>query len=178
MDWTLFWQIAIPVTATIFISALLYYLSHREKVEIKHANMSAQLLGENETTTGIRIQYSFSLLYTKGTRSRYISETRLKFDKKLWENLRPYFHIPLEIDEPPDLLELTRLEIGKPMPLGGGWEFAARKDKIISQEERKELECVTQKLWYRYKIGWKDTYGKSRWKTINQLRERKKEKVM
>ena len=172
------WQIVAPIIGAVAGSALFYYLSHREKVEIKYANMSVQLLGENETTTGIHIEYSFRLLYAKGTRSLYISETQLKFDKKLWKKLRPYFEIPLEINVPPDSVEPKRLQTGKPLDFGEGWAFAIHKGKVISWEEREELESIAQKLWHRYKIGWKDTYGKTHWKTINQLRAIRKEEVM
>jgi len=41
----------------------------------------------------------------------------------------------------------------------------------MAEEEREELNNLVQELWHRYKIGWKDTYGKTHFKSINQLRD-------
>ena len=45
MDWILFWQIAGPIigVAGITVPIVLYNFSRREKLEIRHANMSVQL---------------------------------------------------------------------------------------------------------------------------------------
>jgi len=171
------WQIAVPIIGAVAGSALFYYLSHREKVEIKYANMIVQLLETNETTTDIKIECTFSLLYAKGTRDCYISETWLELDRRLWKKLRKYFEeVPLRMGGIPGPNGLKKLELGKPQPLG--IDLSSRARKVITDEEHKELDDLVQKLWQRYKIGWKDTYGKTHWKTINQLREIQKRGIL
>ena len=144
----------------------------REKVEIKYPNMLATL--KTERNAGIKIEYSFALLYTKGTRDYHVSQIWSELDKQLWERLFPYFEVPLRITFNQD--ELPKLEPGKPKWLGFDWWCPVRKG--ITKQELQELDGIVQKLWYHYKIGWKDTYGKTRWKTINQLRELQKREVM
>lgn len=172
MDWTLFWQISSPIFAllAIAVTLVLFIYRRREKVEIKYANIYVQLLETNKTTTGIKIECTFSLLYTRGTRNCYISETWLELDKRLWKSLRVYFEeVPLRMGGIPSPDGLKKLELGKPQPLG--IDLSSRACRVITDEERKELDKIAQKLWHRYKIGWKDTYGKTHWKTIHQLKE-------
>ena len=167
MDWILFGQIAGPIIGTLAVGVLLHYLSHREQVEINYATMLAVLKADKNA--GIKIDCSFTLLHTKGTRDHYVSQTWLELDKRIWEKLFLYFEIPLKITFNQD--EQPRLEPGKPKQLGFDWWCPVRKGKVISQKNHKEIENLVQKLWHRYKIGWKDTYGKSQSKTIPQLRE-------
>ena len=179
MDWILFWQIAGPIIGLIGIVAMvaLFLWPRREKVEIKYANMYVQLLETNKTTTGIKIECTFSLLYARGTRDCYISETWLELDKRLWKSLRVYFkEVPLRMGGIPCPDGLKKLELGKRQPLG--IDSSSRACRVITDEEREELDNLVQKLWYRYRIGWKDSYGKTHWKTINQLRELQKAEVM
>lgn len=161
------WQIVVPIIGAVAGSALFYYLSHREKVEINYATMLAIL--KTDEGAGIKIECSFTLLYTKGTRDHYVSQIWLELHRRFWEKLFPYFEIPLKITFNQD--EQPKLEPGKPKWLGFDWWCPARKSKVVSQEKYKNLEDITQKLWHRYKIGWKDTYGKTQTKTINQLKE-------
>jgi len=185
---TLDWQIGaiIGVTGIVF-TVIFFYLSRREKVEIKYANMQVQLRpvnngmmdkeaktkwGRNQLeiseASGIHIECSFSLLYAKGMRDRYISEIWLEFDKHLWKKLKPYFEVYLRVGKASQG-ELPKLELGKPQLLGIDAWFPARR--TFTEEEHKELDDIVQKLLHRYKIGWRDTYGKTQWKTIHQLRE-------
>ena len=159
MDWILFWQIAGPIIGTLVVGALLHYLSHREKVEIKYATMLAILKADKDV--GIKIECSFTLLYTKGTRDHYVNQIRLELDKRIWEKLFPYFEIPLKITFNQN--EQPKLELGKPRHLGFDWWCPVRKDKVLDQKKHKEIEDLVQKLWHRYKIGWKDTYDKTHW---------------
>jgi len=163
------WQIVVPIIGAVAGSALFYYLSHREKVEIKYPNMVVQLLETNGTTTVIKMECTFALLYSKGTRDCYVSETWLELNRRLWKRLRPYFEVPLKMGGIPTPDGLVKLELGKPQWLAIDWSFPARR--MITEEERKELDDLIQKLWYQYEIGWGDTYGKTQRKSIHQLRE-------
>ena len=62
MGVTVNWQIAAPIIGSIVASALFYYLSHRERIEVKHANMSVQLLIRENVIIGIQIKYSKGLI--------------------------------------------------------------------------------------------------------------------
>lgn len=164
------WQIAGPIIGvliSILVSVVLYYFSHKEKLEIKYSNMNAQL--KINDATGIQVDCAFSLLYMKGTRDCYVSEIWLELDKHLWKKLKPYFEVYLKISRGFSQDKLPKLELGKPQCLGVDMWFPARR--VFSEEERKEIDDIVQKLWHRYKIGWKDTYGKVHWKTVHQLRE-------
>jgi hypothetical protein len=176
MDWILFWQIAGPIIGVLGISVAvwLFLLSHREKVAIEFPNMLAQL--KTNEANGIQFEYSFSLIYVRGTRDRYVSEICVEFDKSSWKKLNPHFKLPLRITRGFGHDELSKLEVGKPKQFGYDDFFPARK--VISEEECEELDNLVQELWHRYKIGWKDTYRKTHWEMINQLRIRQKEEVM
>ena len=171
-------QIAVPITVAVAGGALFYYLSQREKVEVTYANMIAHLLETNGTISGITVECEFSLLYSKGTRERYISETRLELDKQVWGKLRSYFNeLPRWIGGIPCSEGLKELKRGKPEIFG--IDFSSKASRVITNEEREELDDLVQELWHRYRIGWKDTYReKNRWKTINQLKELQKRGVI
>ena len=172
------WQIAVAIIGTVAGSFLVYHLSQRERVEVTYANMSARLLETNGTITGIIAECAFSLLYSKGTRERFISETRLELDKQVWEKLRSYFNkLPRWIGGIPCSEGLKELKRGKPEIFG--IDFSSKASRVITNEEREELDDLVQELWHRYRIGWKDTYReKNRWKTINQLKELQKRGVI
>ena len=155
-----------PILGAAAGSFLVYHLSHREKLELKHANMSAQL--KTGEVTGIELKCWFSLLYTKGTRDCYLEEISLELDKHTCEKLRTYFEGYIKMSKGVESPK-AKLEIGKPQWFGFEDFFPARR--ALTEEERKELDDVVQKLWHRYRIGWKDTYGKPHWKTIHQLKD-------
>jgi len=105
------WQVAVSIVGAIAVSALFYYLSHREKVEIKYPNLLVQL--KTNEATGIKFEYSFSLIYMRGARDYYVSEIWVKFDKRSWKKLWPYFKIPLRISKLVGRDDLSKLEMGK-----------------------------------------------------------------
>lgn len=178
--WEQLWilQILAPIIVALAVGALFYYLSHREKVELKYANMIARLLETDGTINGITVECSFSLLYSKGTRERYISETRLELDNQVWKKLRSYFDkLPRWIGGIPCAEGLKELKLGKPETFG--IDTSSKTSRAITDEEREELDNLVQELWHRYRIGWTDTYRKKiRWKTINQLKEFQKRGVI
>ncbi len=171
---TLSWQLASLIIGALGIATMvtIFLFSRREKVEIEYANMSVQL--EINKATGIRIECAFSLLYVKGTRDHYVSEIWLEFDKHLWKKLEPYFEVPLKACFNQDAL--PKLELGKLKWLGNNLFCPARR--ALTVEEHKELDDIVQKFLHRYKIGWKDTYGKTQWKIIHQLREWSRQPTM
>ena len=137
---------------------------------IKYPDMLAQLKA-NEAN-GIQFEYSFSLIYMRGTRDRYVSEICIEFDESSWKKLNPHFKLPLRMSKGFGHDVLSKLEIGKPKQFGYDDFFPARR--VIIEEEREELDNLVQELWHRYKIGWKDTYGRNHCRTINQLRDIKR----
>jgi len=183
MDWILFWQIVGPIIGAIGSGFLIHYLTHREKVEVKHANMLAKLKMDKDTH--IHIEYSFALFYTKGTRDQYIGQIWVEFDKHLWKKLKRYFNIPLIFGGVPMPMsdglghgpgDERKLELGKPQWFGSTWSFPAWR--TLTEGESKNVDDLLHKLWHRYKIGWKDTYGKTHWKTIHQLKEIEKRGIL
>ena len=173
------WQIIISlVTLALVIFTIVWGTGlwiRRGKLTITYPQMLVKL--ETGKSTDIKIMCTFSLLYAKGTRDCYISETWLELDRRLWKKLRKYFEeVPLRMGGIPGSNGLKKLELGKPQPLG--IDLSSRARRVITDEERKELDELVQKLWQRYKIGWKDSYGKTHWKTINQLREIQKRDIL
>lgn len=168
MDWHIIISLA---TLALVVFGILWgnnLLGRRENVELRSPNMTAGLKIIN-SVAGIQIECSFSLIYTKGTRGHLISAICFKLDKHLWARLKPYFKIYLENGKYFSLDALPKLELGKPLWLSHDEWYQARR--VITEEEYKKLDELVQELWHQYKIGWKDTYGKTHWKTINQLRE-------
>jgi len=169
------WAIAGVIVAIIgvILMWLFFYLPRREKVEVTYSDMSVQLLETNGTITDIIVKCAFSLLYSKGTRECYISETWLKLDMQVWKKLRLYFNkLPRWIGGIPCSEGLKKLERGKPQMFG--IDFSSPISRVITDDERKELNELVQELWHHYRIGWEDTYGRTHCKTINQLRDIKR----
>ncbi|MBA7591319.1 hypothetical protein ES708_33472 [subsurface metagenome] len=181
MDWTLFWQIAGPIAVivSIVISIALFIIPRREKTEIRDANMLAELRLTIDKKAFINLEYSFALVRIKGTRNQYVSQVYVKLNKRLRNELKQYFEIPLTFGGVPVLSsdglghspgDATKLEPGKPLRFGDTLNFMA--SRTLTKKERKEADDLVQKLWHQYRIGWKDTYRKRvHWKTINQSRE-------
>jgi len=180
MNWTLFWQIAGSITgiAGIIIAIVLFIVSRREKIEVTYSSISVRLLETDGTINGLTVECAFGLLYSKGTREHYISETRLELDKQAWRKLRLYFDkLPRRVGGIPCSEGLKELKRGKPETFG--IDFSSKASRVITEDAREELDDLIQQLWYRYRIGWKDTYRKKvRWKTINQLKELQKRGTM
>ena len=175
MDWYLIISLATLVLVIFTIVWGTGLWVRREKITITYPQMLVKL--ETGKSTDIKIKCTFSLLYAKGTRDCYISETWLELDRRLWKKLRKYFEeVPLRMGGIPGPNGLKKLELGKPQPLG--IDLSSRARRVITDEERKELDDLIQKLRQRYKIGWKDSYGKTHWKTINQLREIQKRGIL
>jgi len=177
MNWTLFWQIASPIIGVISrgVAVVLFLLSRREKVEVESANMYSGVFWRGNTTN-IQIKYSFALLYTKGTRDQYITQVWVELDKRLWKKLKQYFEdMPVILDKylgyrPPAQRKL-KLGILKRFD----YENTFSTCRTLTASESEEVQKLAKKLQHRYKIGWKNSYGKNRRKTINQLRAKQKE---
>ncbi len=169
MDWTLFWQIAAPIIGLLGIGVMvtLFLWPRREKVVITHPNMLIEL--KTNDAVGIQFEYWFSLIYVKGVRNRYVSEIWVELDKKIWGKVNSHFKTPLRLSRLFSQEELVKLELGKAEHFGLDAFFPARS--VLAEEEYEELDNLVQRLWHQYKIGWKDTYGKTQLKTIHQLRE-------
>lgn len=177
MDWILFWQIAAPIIGLLGIGATVFLVlwARREKVEITYTNMFVQL--KTNEATGIQFEYWFSLIYVRGTRDHYVSKIFIEFNKHPWKKLSASFAMPISICKGIGNLDTpVKLELGKPTQFGHDDFFPARR--AISEEEQKEFDSLVQKLWHRYEIGWKDTYGKTHWKTIHQLKEIEKRDIL
>jgi len=166
------WQIVGPAVGILGIGVTIFLVvwMRREKIVIQYPNVLLQL--KTNGVIGIQFEYWFSLIYIKGERDYFVSEIQIELGKRPWEKLRPYFKIYRKMSRGYSLDELPKLEIGNPRHFGYDDFFPAQKE--ISKEELEKLENLIQELWHKYKIGWKDTYGKFHWKTINQLKYIKK----
>lgn len=163
------WQIAGPIIGILGIGVTVFLVvwTRREKIAIQYPNVLLQL--KTNGVTGIQFEYWFSLIYIKGVRDYFVSEIWIEFDKRPWRKLQPYFKIYRRMSRGYSQDELPKLEVGNPRQFGYDDFFPAQK--AINREELEKLENLIQELWYKYKIGWKDTYGKFHSKTVNQLRD-------
>jgi len=172
MVWNFLWQIVGPVVGILGIGVTVFLVvwTRREKIVIQYPHVFVQL--KTNGVTGIQFEYWFSLIYIKGVRDYFVGEIWIELDKRLWGKLLPYFKIYRRMSRGYSQDELPKLEIGNPRQFGHDNFFPAQK--AIKKEELEKLENLIQELWYKYKIGWKDTYGKVHWKSINQLKDIKK----
>lgn len=175
MDWHLIISLATLVLVIFTIVWGTGLWIRREKITITYPQMLVKL--ETGKSTGIQFECWFHLTYVKGTRDHYVGKIFIEFNKRPWKKLSSSFAIPMRICKGIGSLDTpVKLELGKPTPFGYDDFFPARR--AISEEERKELNSFVQTLCYRYKTGWEDAYGKTHWKTINQLKEIEKRGIL
>lgn len=165
------WQIIISsVTLALVIFTIIWGTGlwlRRETIKILYPNVLTELKVDNGAW--IHLEYSFNIFRVRGKRNYYVSEILLELDKHLCEKLRPYFRIPESMSISLNQQDLRKLEVGKSEHFGYDDDFQAKM--TVAKEKVEEFDNLVQKLWHRYKIGWKDTYGEFHWKTINQLRD-------
>jgi len=137
--------------------------------------MSVEL--KTDKNNGIHFVCIFHLNYVQGIREQYVSKIYIKFDKSPWKKAQQFFEIPITICKGiKNDVRRVRLPIGQPVQFVHDDFFPTRKDILGKTSE--ELGNLIQELRYKYKIGWEDTYKKTHWKTVNQLREMQKAEVM